>query len=122
MPSFVHITDFCAPQKQRKARTRVYFDRAELMEILSLYSQKVASGIWRDYAIDHRAGAATFSMFRSSFEHPLFAIIKQPGARQGEYLLVSGRQKLAQGKTMREVLDALRERTEPKRPMHLVRQ
>ncbi len=122
MSSLVHLTDFRAPQDQRKARKRVYFDRAELMDILNLYSQKVASGVWRDYAIDHGPGAAMFSMFRSSFEHPLFAIIKQPGARQGDYLLVSGRQKLAQARTLREVLDALRERAESSRPLHLVRQ
>ena len=44
-----------------------------------LYSMRVASGEWRDYAIDFRPGMAIFSIFRHTAEQPLFAIAKVPG-------------------------------------------
>ena len=31
-------------------------------QILAAYSARVAAGEWRDYAIDHLAGSATFSV------------------------------------------------------------
>ena len=34
----------------------------------------MASGEWRDYAIDFRPGMAIFSIFRHTSEQPLFAI------------------------------------------------
>ena len=48
----------------RKSPRRVFFDRAELNQLLSLYSRNVASGEWRDYAIDQVGGSAIFSVFR----------------------------------------------------------
>ncbi|HMA14084.1 MAG TPA: DUF2794 domain-containing protein, partial [Kiloniellaceae bacterium] len=41
----------------RKSPRRVFFDRAELNQLLSLYSRNVASGEWRDYAIDQVGGS-----------------------------------------------------------------
>jgi hypothetical protein len=54
----------------------VCFRRSELGLILSLYSQRVASGEWRDYAIDQGEGRAVFAIFRHSMAQPLFTIIK----------------------------------------------
>ena len=50
-------------QRQRRP---IFFDRTELNQLLSLYSRRVASGEWRDYAIDQRGGSAVFSVFRHS--------------------------------------------------------
>ena len=68
---------------QRARRRIVSFDRRELSRLLNLYSLRVASGEWRDYAIDFRPGMAIFSIFRHTAEQPLFAIAKVPGARPG---------------------------------------
>ena len=60
-------------------RTRhrtVYFTRAELNQLLGLYSRHVARGDWRDYAIDHRDGMALFSVFRHTHELPAYSVIK----------------------------------------------
>lgn len=68
----------------------VTFDRRELFEILRLYGRMVASGEWRDYAIDHLADRAVFSVFRRSAEAPLYRIEKTPrlAARQGAYSVI----------------------------------
>lgn len=61
----------------RKLRKPLFFNRAELGQILATYSSRVACGEWRDYAIDHLPGAAAFSIFRHTHETPLYVIEKQ---------------------------------------------
>ncbi len=63
--------------------------RGELQRILNLYSRRVASGEWRDYAIDHLENMAAFSVFRHSLDKPLFTIAKRRGsssAPEGDFL------------------------------------
>ena len=55
----------------------IFFDRTELGQILATYSTRVASGEWRDYAIDHLDGSAIFSIFRHTLETPLYIVEKQ---------------------------------------------
>ncbi len=94
----------------QKARRRIVsFDRRELNRLLSLYSVRVASGEWRDYAIDFRPGMAIFSIFRHAAEQPLFAIAKIPGGVNGSngggsYMVYNGPRKLAHGDTLEDVL------------------
>lgn len=85
---------------------RVVFDRAELNKILAIYSDRVARGEWRDYAIDHRPNMVAFAVFRSCYECPLFVIAKfSPNMqRQGRYSVSSGQRKLIQGRSIDEVL------------------
>jgi hypothetical protein len=92
-----------------KARHRtVYFDRAELGQLLAVYSRHVIRGEWRDYAIDHRDGFALFSIFRHSHESPTFAIMKTAaGKNPGEYVLYSGRRKLRAARTLPDILEFL---------------
>ena len=93
---------------QRARRRIVSFDRRELSRLLSLYSLRVASGEWRDYAIDFRPGMAIFSIFRHTAEQPLYAIAKVPGAAQGGYMVYNGPRKLAHGESLEDVLARLR--------------
>ena len=60
----------------KKLRRQLYFSRTELSHILATYSARVASGDWRDYALDHMDGVALFSIFRHTHETPLFMIEK----------------------------------------------
>lgn len=78
---------------------RVTFDRRELTRIFGLYFRKVASGEWRDYAIDFHRDRAVFSVFRSSAEAPLYRIEKNPrhARRQGVYQVVSATGLIVQG-------------------------
>ncbi len=70
---------------------RITFDRRELSQILNVYGRKVASGEWRDYAIDMMREKAVFSVFRRASETPLYRIEKAPklARRQGAYSVVA---------------------------------
>ena len=94
-----------SPPKQE--RPFVSFDRRELTEILRVYGMMVASGEWRDYAIDTAKEQAVFSVFRRSTEMPLFRIEKTPklARKQGAYAVVSaGGRILKRGTELAQVL------------------
>lgn len=88
----------------RKTAKATYFTRQELNRLLSVYSRRVASGEWRDYAIDHRPGLAVFSVFRHTHERPLYAVAKRPLGKTVEYLVFSDRERLARATTLSEAL------------------
>jgi len=69
----------------------VSFNRHELGKILNIYGRMVASGTWRDYAIDHLSDRAVFSIFRRASEMPLFRIEKNPklAQKQGAYSVIA---------------------------------
>jgi hypothetical protein len=72
-------------------RGGIAFDRQELSQILDIYGRKVASGEWRDYAIDTLKEKAVFSVFRRASETPLYRIEKAPklSRRQGAYSVIA---------------------------------
>jgi hypothetical protein len=80
---------YSSPGYDRRA-DRVTFDRRELNAILSVYGRMVATGEWRDYAIDWLKEAAIFSVYRRTSEVPLFRIEKRPRLknRQGAYSVI----------------------------------
>jgi hypothetical protein len=94
---------------RRRHRT-VFFSRPELNRLLSLYSRQVARGEWRDYAIDQRDGVALFSVFRHTQEAALYTVVKTApeGGKQSAFALLRGRQLLASGPGLGEVLKKLR--------------
>jgi hypothetical protein len=69
----------------------VTFQRRELEQILRLYGRMVAANEWRDYAIDHLADRAVFSVFRRTSETPLYSITKNPALarKQGTWSVTS---------------------------------
>ena len=71
---------------------------------LQVYSDRVSRGEWRDYAIDHTAGGAMFSVFRHSQDRPVYAIAKTAGPRGHEYAVFDGRCKLARTPSLSEAL------------------
>ncbi len=110
----------------RKRPRQVYFSRPELMQLLALYSRQVAAGEggepgaceagsqepqpgeWRDYAIDHKAGMAIFSVFRHSFDRPLFSIAKSSdNQRPAGYAVFAGPRRLKSGGSLLDVLAVL---------------
>jgi hypothetical protein len=88
-------------------RRVVSFDRRELATLLDLYSRRVSSGEWRDYALDFKPGMAIFSIFRHSAEQPLFAIAKlfRGATRLGRYHLFRGPKRVAAGDDLKELLE-----------------
>lgn len=100
MAKLFRLTDY------RRASRRVSFNQQELRRLLNVYSRRVVTGEWRDYAIDHEAGMAVFSIFRHTRDAPLFKVAKVAGRgeKQDEFVVVSGVQKLASGHSIDEVL------------------
>ncbi len=82
----------------------VYFNRAELRELLNVYSRRVSDGEWRDYAIDHKTGMAVFSIFRHAAEAPLFSVAKVAHRGEAEYLVATGRRLLKRSHCIVEAL------------------
>lgn len=67
------------------------FNRSELTLLLNVYGRKVASGEWRDYAMDFLRDRALFSIYRHTSERPQFVVEKNPKFRnrQGQYLVTN---------------------------------
>ncbi|MEQ8357099.1 MAG: DUF2794 domain-containing protein [Kiloniellaceae bacterium] len=102
------MTQLYRLSEHRNSPRRVFFDRAELNQLLSLYSRNVANGEWRDYAIDQVGGTAIFSVFRHTHDAPLFSIAKQRNNRAIEFVVFSGREKLKRSKSLSEALKVFR--------------
>ncbi len=94
----------------RAKRGTQFFTRSELNQLLGLYSRNVSRGVWRDYAIDHREGRASFSVFRRSQEAALYTIVKSAASagKPAEFTVMSGRQRLQTGATLDDALDFFR--------------
>lgn len=97
-------------QEARRERSGmpVSFDRRELDQILRLYGRMVAANEWRDYAIDHLADRAVFSVFRRASEVPLYQIVKDPrqARRQGAFsVIATGGRILKRGHELTRVLN-----------------
>ena len=96
----------------------VAFDRRELSDILTVYGRQVASGEWRDYALDFGREKAVFSIYRRASEWPLYRIEKTPknARKQGAYSVVTATGLiLKRGHELKRVLEVLE-----KRRLHLV--
>ncbi|MCP4330037.1 MAG: DUF2794 domain-containing protein [Alphaproteobacteria bacterium] len=103
MGQVLSIADF-------KARPQVvFFDRRELSKLLNVYSRRVISGEWRDYAIDHDGRRAVFSVFRNSAEMPVFSVAKEArGARETpRYVVTRGPCQVSRAGTIDEAIVAL---------------
>jgi hypothetical protein len=94
------------PRPAQSARSAVVsFDQRELRVIFDLYGARVASGEWRDYALDFSPAKAVFSIFRRACETPIYRIEKAPALarRQGAYSVID-----ASGLIMRRGQDLAR--------------
>jgi len=74
----------------------IFFSRREFNSILNLYGKMVASGHWKDYAIDSTKDQAVFSVYQNVHDRPLYQIAKTPkrADKQGAFSLVSGQGKI----------------------------
>ena len=95
------------PSYASPRQARVFFERPELVRLLSLYGRRVAAGEWRDYAIDGLSDCAVFSVFERASENPLYRIEKRPSLarRQGAWaILGQGGMVLRRGHDLEQVL------------------
>ncbi len=59
--------------------------------LIQLYSSRVGTGEWRDYAMDMLKDRAVFSVFKRASEVPLYTIEKEPklARKQGEWSVIN---------------------------------
>jgi hypothetical protein len=108
------VAPHAAPGTQR-APTQVAFNRQELSAILNVYGRMVASGEWRDYAMDFGREVATFAVYRRASEVPLYRIEKCPklARKQGAYAVVNPTgQVLKRGHELVRVLQVFEKRVQ----------
>jgi len=81
-----NVVPFSGPRPQETVR----FDRHELAIILGVYGRHVATGEWRDYAIDFGRDRAVFAFLRRAGEAPLYRVEKDPkrAEKQGAYAVI----------------------------------
>ena len=100
MPKLVRLDDL------RRRRGFVHFTRPELNLLLQLYSRRVASGEWRDYAIQHDAAGTRFMVFRDRLEGPVYSIVKLAPGGDGKnvFLIKTVDGPVHRGRSLGEVL------------------
>ena len=101
MTNLVHLTQHSS---QRRGSKSVYFNRDEFRVILDIYSRYVVRGEWRDYAVDATSQRAIFSIFKHSYDAPLYAVTKERKGKGYEFSLIANGQVL---KRSRYLINAL---------------
>ncbi len=93
---------------------RVAFTKDELRQVLNVYSRRVSTGEWRDYAIGHYDGRAVFAVFRHTSDRALYAIEKvgtdRHGGKAGQFVLLYGAERLKMSSRLADVLAVLTKR------------
>ncbi|HEX3367726.1 DUF2794 domain-containing protein [Phenylobacterium sp.] len=95
-------TSYASPRQ-----ATVFFERRELVRLLSLYGRMVSAGEWRDYAIDGLSESAVFSVYKRSSEAPLYRVEKRPALarKQGAWAVIGqGGMILRRGHELEQVL------------------
>lgn len=97
-------------EERRRRLDPVCFTRPEINQLLVLYSRRVRKGEWRDYAIRLAPGMASFIVFKSALERPLYTIAKfRPGTlgKGGDFLVSQGAQRLMQAERVDDIVTRL---------------
>ena len=99
MDSLVDLTNY------RRAQKQVTLQPDELRALMNLYSRRVMSGEWKDYAIDFKLGFASFSMFKNTFDLPAYSVVKLRKRVGGlEWLVFKGKERVSRGQTLTDAL------------------
>jgi hypothetical protein len=93
----------------RRAVPDICFNKRELDQILTVYSLRVMSGEWKDYAIRHDPTMAAFLIYRHNSRQPSFTVIKRmTSAEKSEFLVFRGREKLKRSASLTNAISVLK--------------
>lgn len=112
MTNLIDLTQYRGTGQKKH---RVFFTREELRAILDVYSRHVAQGEWKDYAIDAQGPVALFTVFRHSFDAPLFSFTKRRNGKTIEYALTNGSRTIKRSTSLATILKLV------DKPMKLIR-
>ncbi len=91
--------------KYIKEKEKVVFSKKDLNSIISIYSQKVSMGIWKDYSINFERNYAEFSVYKHTYASPEFSIVKN---KKRIFSIYSRKQELKKSKYIKDVLNILK--------------
>ena len=91
--------------KYIKEKEKVTFSKKDLNSIISIYSQKVSNGIWKDYSINFEKNYAEFSIYKHTYASPEFSIVKN---KKKFFSIYSRTQELKKSKYIKDVLNILK--------------
>ena len=91
--------------KYIKEKEKVTFSKKDLNSIISIYSQKVSNGIWKDYSINFEKNYAEFSIYKHTCASPEFSIVKN---KKKSFSIYSRTQELKKSKYIKDVLNILK--------------
>ena len=99
--------------KRGKSNKPIFFNKQEIGQLLNVYSRQVALGHWKDYAIDQLPGLVVFSIFKNTYENPIFTIVKQvhPSGKGREFCVHAGAKQLSKSDQLSSALRVLEKRT-----------
>ena len=91
--------------KYIKGKEKITFSKKDLNSIISIYSQKVSRGIWKDYSINFERNYAEFSVYKHTRTSPEFTIVKD---KKENFFIYSRVQELKKSKSIKDILDILK--------------
>ena len=99
MPKIYHFSKYI------KGKEKVTFSKKDLNSIISIYSQKVSMGIWKDYSINFEKNYAEFSIYKHTHASPEFSIVKD---KKKIFFIYSRKQELKRSRYIKDVLNVLK--------------
>lgn len=109
MSTVIRIKDYKAATQ--RIAPDICFSKRELDLLLSVYSRRVISGEWKDYAIQHDPSMAAFLIYRNSSQQPTFSVVKKSTANgASEYSVYHSRNCLKRSNSLRDALSVLKRR------------
>jgi hypothetical protein len=103
----IHQRELGSRQNRSRFLFPVFFDRAELNQILSVYSRRVIAGEWCDYAFNEGRHEATFAIYRKRSRVPVYRVIKRRSGKARFAVIDAGGQVLRMGGELPTVLGVL---------------
>lgn len=106
MVTVVSLSDY--KNANRRFKPDICFNKRELDQLLTVYSRRVMSGEWKDYAIRHDPSMAAFLIYRNNSRQPAFTVIKhQTNGGKTEFVVFHGREKLKSSESLKEAVTVL---------------
>ena len=91
--------------KYIKEKEKVTLSKKDLNLIISIYSQKVSMGIWKDYSINFEKNYAEFSIYKHTHASPEFSIVKN---KKKIFSIYSRKEELKKSRYIKDILEVLK--------------
>lgn len=109
MTTVVSLAEY--KRASRQSLPDICFNKRELDQLLTVYSRRVMSGEWKDYAIRPDPTMAAFMIYRNNSRQPAFTVIKRLlSGDKTEFIVFHGRERLKRSNSLDDALSVLRQK------------